>query len=62
DDRGAGDDIYELPNVVITPHIAGSMDRECRRMGNAMVDELDRYLAGEPLRGQITRDRIAVMA
>lgn len=39
-----------------------SMDRECRRMGNAMVEELGRYLAGEPLRWQITRDGLAVMA
>jgi len=62
DDRSADEDIYALPNVVITPHIAGSMDRECRRMGNAMVNELDRYLAGEPLHWQITRDRIAAMA
>jgi len=62
EDRSAGTDIYELPNVVITPHIAGSMGRECRRMGKAMVDELRRYLAGEPLRWQVTRERLARMA
>ena len=62
DDRSAGEDIYELPNVVITPHIAGAMDRECRRMGRAMVDELRRHLAGEPLLWQITREQIAHMA
>ena len=61
-DRGEDPTIYDLPNVVITPHIAGSMDGECRRMGHAMAEELERYLAGEPLRWQITRERVAVMA
>ena len=62
DDRSAGVDIYELANVVITPHIAGSLGRECRRMGRAMVDELRRYLDGEPLHWQVTPERLARMA
>lgn len=49
-----GSRIFDLPNVILTPHIAGSMDRECQRMGRLMVDELRRYLAGEPLRHEIT--------
>jgi phosphoglycerate dehydrogenase-like enzyme len=48
--------LYTLPNVLLTPHIAGSMDDECRRMGRMMVDELDRWLRGEPLRHRVTRD------
>jgi phosphoglycerate dehydrogenase-like enzyme len=47
--------LYDLPNVVLTPHIAGSVGNECRRMGRFMVDELKRYLAGEPLQGEVTR-------
>ncbi len=46
--------LYTLPNVVLTPHIAGSMDNECRRMGRYMVEELRRYVAGKPLRWQVT--------
>ncbi|HRJ72424.1 MAG TPA: hydroxyacid dehydrogenase [Terrimicrobiaceae bacterium] len=46
--------LFDLPNVMVTPHIAGAMGRECRRMGQYMVEELDRYLAGEPLRWEIT--------
>jgi phosphoglycerate dehydrogenase-like enzyme len=46
--------LYTLPNVVLTPHIAGSAGQECLRMGQCMVEELTRYLAGEPLRWQIT--------
>ncbi len=49
-----GSPLFTLPNVIVTPHIAGSMDNECRRMGRAMVDELRRYLAGEPLRWEVT--------
>lgn len=45
--------LNDLPNVVLTPHIAGSQGRECQRMGQYMVDELDRYLAGRPLLWQV---------
>ena len=61
-DRGADPAIYDLPNVVLTPHIAGALDRERRRMGAAMVAELRRYLAGQPLQWQITRELLAHMA
>jgi phosphoglycerate dehydrogenase-like enzyme len=45
--------LLTLPNLTLTPHLAGSQGRECHRMGQYMVDELDRYLAGEPLRWQV---------
>jgi phosphoglycerate dehydrogenase-like enzyme len=48
--------LYTLPNVMLTPHIAGSVGEECRRMGRFMVDELQRYIRGEPLQGLVTRD------
>ena len=54
--------LFDLPNVVLTPHIAGSMGAECHRMGRYMIDELDRYLAGEPLRWGITREKAAILA
>jgi phosphoglycerate dehydrogenase-like enzyme len=54
--------LYDLPNVVLTPHIAGSQGDECRRMGRLVVEELRRYVAGEPLQHEITRERAAVMA
>lgn len=53
----AGSQIFDLPNVITTPHIAGSMGRECQRMGRLMLDELRRYLAGEPLQYEITADK-----
>jgi phosphoglycerate dehydrogenase-like enzyme len=54
--------LFDLPNVVLTPHIAGSLGNECRRMGRLVVDELRRYVAGEPLKLEITRERAALMA
>jgi len=57
-----GSPLYSLRNVVLTPHIAGSMSGECRRMARFMIEELDRYLAGEPLRWQVTEEMARRMA
>jgi phosphoglycerate dehydrogenase-like enzyme len=54
--------LYTLPNVIVTPHIAGSVGLECRRHGRYMVEELRRYLAGEPLRWEVSRERSKTLA
>jgi phosphoglycerate dehydrogenase-like enzyme len=54
--------LYELPNVVLTPHIAGAMDRECQRMGRYMVQELERYVAGQGLKWSVSKEMAARMA
>jgi phosphoglycerate dehydrogenase-like enzyme len=41
--------LYDLPNVLITPHIAGSLGTELYRMTDAALDELERYTTGLPL-------------
>ena len=51
--------LHTLSNVVLTPHIAGSQGRECQRMGQYMVDELDRYLSGLPLLWQVHAAELA---
>ncbi|MGR8008861.1 hydroxyacid dehydrogenase [Streptomyces hypolithicus] len=40
--------LYELPNVLLTPHIAGSLGDELHRMADQCLDELERYAAGLP--------------
>jgi phosphoglycerate dehydrogenase-like enzyme len=40
--------LYRLPNVFLTPHIAGSLGNELARLGAAAVTELERYRAGLP--------------
>ena len=54
--------LLALPNVIHTPHIAGSLGPECGRLGHYMVQEFKRYLAGEPLQWQITREMAARLA
>lgn len=54
--------IYDLPNVLITPHIAGALGSECRRLGMMAVDECRRYLYGEPLLGEVTREMMGSIA
>jgi len=58
----AGSPLYSMENVVLTPHMAGSMGAECRRQGRCMADELRRYLAGEPLKYGIDRERARLLA
>ena len=44
----AGSPLYGLPNVFLTPHIAGSLGNELERLGRIVVDELQRLTAGQP--------------
>ncbi|WAH44632.1 hydroxyacid dehydrogenase [Alicyclobacillus fastidiosus] len=54
--------LYSLPNVILTPHIAGSQGNECGRMGAYMLEELERYLEGRPLKWQVTKNNFSLMA
>ncbi len=58
----AGSALFTLPNLILTPHIAGSHDGELRRLGRYMVEELERYVSGEELRWRITRELSARLA
>ncbi|WP_110587899.1 hydroxyacid dehydrogenase [Microbacterium suaedae] len=43
--------LLALPNVAVTPHLAGSTGSETRRLADAAIEELEAYAAGrEPLR------------
>lgn len=54
--------LYDLPNVMITPHIAGSLGSETRRMSESALDELERYLSGQPPHAAVTADEFVVSA
>lgn len=58
----AGSPLYTLPNVIYTPHIAGSMNRECHRMVDFAIDELERFLAGTPLLNAVRQEDIVRLA
>ncbi|MDF3289248.1 hydroxyacid dehydrogenase [Streptomyces silvisoli] len=51
----AGSPLYELPNVLLTPHVAGSLGNELGRLAHAAIDELERYAAGLPYAQPVTR-------
>ena len=51
-----------LPNAYFTPHMAGATGQEVRRMGAYMVEECRRFLAGEPLRWEVTEKMLETMA
>ena len=40
--------LYTLPNVLLTPHIAGSMGNELRRLADFALDELERWTRDLP--------------
>ncbi len=54
--------LWEMPNVLLTPHIAGSMGSECARHGQTMLEECRRYLAGERLLYEVDEEFVKTMA
>ena len=55
--------LRSLPNVVLTPHIAGAIGSgEIREFGVTMLAELKRYLNSEPLQWRVTYDKFIHMA
>ncbi|MEU6175232.1 hydroxyacid dehydrogenase [Streptantibioticus parmotrematis] len=58
----AGSPLYDLPNVLLTPHVAGSLGTELSRLAHAALDELERWTAGEPYAEPVTADRLGTMA
>lgn len=41
--------LWDLPNAFITPHLAGSQGNELARLGGAVVEEAERFVAGRGL-------------
>ncbi|RWX15968.1 hydroxyacid dehydrogenase [Rhizobium hidalgonense] len=53
---------YDLPNVFLTPHIAGAIGLERARLGAMAADEVERFAAGRPLLYQIRRENLENIA
>src|ERR671932_989153 len=51
-----------LPNVLLSPHVAGLTRDTYRRQGQAMVDEVQRFVAHEPLQYEIPLALLPMMA
>jgi phosphoglycerate dehydrogenase-like enzyme len=57
-----GHEFLSLPNVFLTPHIAGYANQEVLRLADYMFDELKRFMAGEKLLYEVTLPMLATMA
>ena len=54
--------LYTLPNVILTPHSAGSSGNEVRRMAQYMIDESRRWINGEACFYEVKREMLPTMA
>ncbi len=48
--------LYDLPNVLLTPHVAGSLGAETLRMMELAIDEVERFASGAALAHGVGRD------
>lgn len=51
-------ELYTLPNVHLSTHIAGSKSAELIRMADYMIDDFRRFERGEPLLYEVTADSL----
>ncbi|MFF5183088.1 hydroxyacid dehydrogenase [Streptomyces sp. NPDC000345] len=58
----AGSPLYRLPNVFLTPHIAGSLGNELERLGRVVVEELERLASGLPPAHEVRHADLARVA
>ncbi|MDQ6738872.1 MAG: D-2-hydroxyacid dehydrogenase [Actinomycetota bacterium] len=52
-----GSPLWDMPNVLITPHVSGSNPQYNERATALFCDNLTRYLRGEPPRNLVDRER-----
>lgn len=57
-----GHPFYDLPNCILTPHIAGSSGNEVARMGEYMQQEYENFAQGRPTRYEVTAEMLKTMA
>ena len=51
-----------LPNVVLTPHIAGAVNNGLGRIGHYITRELEAYLQGKQLDGEVRKEQLNMLA
>jgi phosphoglycerate dehydrogenase-like enzyme len=53
---------YSLPNVFLTPHIAGAVGLERARLGDMAIAEIERFCRAEPLQQQVRPEHLELIA
>lgn len=56
-----GSPLWDLPNVIVSPHIGGTVGDECPRLSALVIKEFERWQKGEPLTQQVTAEVFATM-
>jgi phosphoglycerate dehydrogenase-like enzyme len=51
-DKSSG--LFNLPNVIISPHIAGAYGKEQLQLADYVIDEFEDMLSGKHLKNEIT--------
>ena len=53
--------LYTLPNCILTPHVAGSLNDECLRLGDQVLEEITRLVEGRPFENEVTEEALRRM-
>ncbi|PRY15311.1 hydroxyacid dehydrogenase [Kineococcus rhizosphaerae] len=51
--------LWECRNVLLTPHVAGSLGNELRRLTDCAAEEVERFAAGRPFAHPVTRTALS---
>lgn len=51
-----------LPNVILTPHIAGAVNNGMGRIAKSVVNDLQAFLDGRPLSGEVRAEQMHLLA
>ncbi|MCL2213092.1 MAG: hypothetical protein FWB93_04610, partial [Oscillospiraceae bacterium] len=54
--------LFTMPNIFLTPHIAGSMGNEVARMGDYVTEEFLAFVEGKETRYEVTPEMLETMA
>ena len=62
EDLPADSPLFELDNVILTPHIAGAQGREGERLADLVADEVERFRRGDALRHAVRLEHLPRLA
>jgi len=54
--------LRSAPGVLLTPHVAGALGNELRRLGASVLDEVERFVRGEPAGFPVRQQDLRAMA
>lgn len=55
----AGHPLLSMPNVLLTPHVAGAIAENRLRLGTFAVNEVEAFVKGRPLHSEVTREMLS---